>query len=84
MVSVTRDTFDALVSHFPGVQSAMQEVMERHLRGRAASVSAQSAECIDSARARRLAKRVDASRNGLVTSSGRQRETARLPPPGGP
>jgi NADH dehydrogenase len=31
VVSVTRDTFDALVSHFPGVQSAMQDVMERHL-----------------------------------------------------
>jgi NADH dehydrogenase len=31
VVSVTRDTFDALVSHFPGVEGAMKEVMERHL-----------------------------------------------------
>jgi NADH dehydrogenase len=31
VVSVTRDTFDTLVSHFPGVQSAMHEVMQRHL-----------------------------------------------------
>jgi CRP-like cAMP-binding protein len=33
VVSVTRDTFDALVSHFPGVEGAMKEVMARHLAG---------------------------------------------------
>ncbi len=31
VVSVTRDTFDTLVAHFPGVQAAMRQVMERHL-----------------------------------------------------
>lgn len=31
VVSVTRDTFDTLVSHFPGVQDAMHDVMARHL-----------------------------------------------------
>ncbi len=31
VVSVTRDTFDTLVSHFPGVQDSMHEVMARHL-----------------------------------------------------
>ena len=31
VVSVTRETFDALVSHFPGVKAAMNEVMQRHL-----------------------------------------------------
>ena len=35
VVSVTRDTFDALVSHFPGVEAAMQQVMERHLASEA-------------------------------------------------
>jgi CRP-like cAMP-binding protein len=31
VASVTRDAFDALVAHFPGVDAAMQQVMERHL-----------------------------------------------------
>jgi NADH dehydrogenase len=31
VVSVTRDVFDALVSHFPGVRAAMHEIMQRHL-----------------------------------------------------
>jgi len=35
VVSVTRETFDTLVSHFPGVQDAMHQVMERHLSGSA-------------------------------------------------
>jgi NADH dehydrogenase len=31
VVSVTRETFDTLVSHFPGVKSTMHQIMERHL-----------------------------------------------------
>ena len=31
VVSVTRDTFDTLVSHFPGVKGTMHQIMERHL-----------------------------------------------------
>ncbi len=40
VVSVTRDTFDTLVSHFPGVQEAMHEVMDRHLSSGAAAGAA--------------------------------------------
>jgi NADH dehydrogenase len=31
VISVNREAFDALVSHFPGVKGAMQEIMDRHL-----------------------------------------------------
>jgi NADH dehydrogenase len=31
VVSVTRETFDTLVAHFPGVQASMHEVMAQHL-----------------------------------------------------
>lgn len=32
-VSASRETFNALVTHFPGVKEAMDEVMRRHLEG---------------------------------------------------
>ena len=47
VVSVSRDTFDTLVSHFPGVEDAMRAVMARHLGTNASDDGLRRGERID-------------------------------------